>query len=90
VPDDAGIVFGLLQMGDGDFERLDRWEGGYERVTLRVEDDAGRQHDVTSYAVREKGSFRPHELYLSKILSAAERLGFPSEYVAELRARYGP
>lgn len=91
VPDNAEIVWGLVyEMGDGDFAKLDRWEGGYERVTLCVEDDAGIQHEVTSYAVREKGSFRPHEVYLGKILSAAERLGFPSEYVAELRARYCP
>ncbi len=89
VADEAESVWGLVyEMGDGDLAKLDRWEGGYERVRLRVEDDAGTQHEVTSYAVREKGSFRPHELYLGKILSAAERLGFPSEYVAGLRARY--
>jgi hypothetical protein len=75
-------------MGDGDFAMLDRWEGGYARVALRVEDDAGLQHEVTTYSVREKGSFRPHEIYLGKILREAQRLGFPSEYVEGLRARY--
>ena len=89
VPDAAETVWGLVyEMGDGDFTRLDRWEGGYERVTLHVEDDAGKQHEVTSYSVREKGSFRPHAIYLGRILGAAERLGFPSEYVEGLRARY--
>jgi len=91
VPDDDEAVWGLVyEMGDGDFAKLDRWEGGYERVSLIVEDDAGKRHEVTSYTVREKGSFPPHEVYLAKILSAAERLGFPSEYVAALRARYCP
>jgi len=89
VADAAESVFGLVyEMGDGDFAKLDRWEGGYARVRLRVEDDAGNEHDVTSYAVREKGSFRPNEIYLGKILSSAERLGFPRAYVERLRARY--
>jgi hypothetical protein len=90
VQDDAATVFGLVyEMGDGDFALLDRWEGGYERVALRVEDDRGALHEVTSYSVRDKGSYPPHEIYLGKILREAERLGFPSEYVAGLRARYG-
>ena len=89
VPDDGATVWGLVYaMGDGDFALLDRWEGGYDRVVLSVEDDAGTQHEVTSYSVRDKGSFPPHEIYLGKILREAERLGFPSEYVAGLRARY--
>ena len=90
VPDAGATVWGLVyRMGDGDFEKLDRWEGGYERIVLVVEDDAAKSHEVTTYSVREKGSFPPHEIYLGKILREAERLGFPSEYVAALRARYG-
>ena len=90
VPDAAATVWGLVYtMGDGDFARLDRWEGGYERVVLRVWDDAGAQHEVTTYSVRDKGSFAPHENYLGKILREAQRLGFPSDYVTALRARYG-
>lgn len=90
VPDESATVWGLVYaLGDGDAALLDRFEAGYERVRLRVEDDEGRLHEVTSYSVRDKGDFAPHELYLGKILREAERLGFPSEYVAELRARYG-
>jgi hypothetical protein len=91
VPDADAMVFGLVYaMGDGDFAKLDRWEGGYDRVGLRVEDDAGVIHEVTSYSVRDKGLFAPHESYLGKILREAERLGFPGDYVAALRARYRP
>ena len=91
VPDASETVWGLVyEMGDGDFEKLDRWEGGYDRVRLTVEDDRGERHGVTSYSVREKGRFAPHEIYLGTILGAAERLRFPDEYVASLRARYGP
>ncbi len=91
VPEPASVVLGLVyEMGDGDFAKLDRFEGGYERVSLRVEDDAGAVHEVTSYSVRDKGRFAPHEIYLGKILRESERLGFPAAHVAELRARYGP
>ena len=90
VPDAAATVWGLVYtMGDGDFAKLDRWEGGYDRVVMQVEDDAGERHEVTTYSVRDKGSFRPREKYLGKILREGERLGFPGEYVAALRARYG-
>ena len=90
VPEPGSVVFGLVYaMGDGDFASLDGFEAGYERVRLVVEDDAGASHAVTSYRVREKGSFAPHELYLGKILREAERLRFPVEYTAKLRARYG-
>jgi len=89
VPDASAVVRGFVyEMGDGDFAKLDRWEGGYERVVLRVFGDAGEAHEVTSYSVRERGSFPPHAIYLGKILREAERLGFPREYVEALRARY--
>jgi hypothetical protein len=81
----VGLVY---EMGSGDFAKLDRWEGGYARVTLRVLDDAGEPHEVTSYSVRDKGSFPPHAIYLGKILREADRLGFPRAYVEALRARY--
>ena len=90
VPETGATVFGLVYaMGDGDFARLDAFEAGYRRVELQVEDDAGAAFAVTSYSVREKGSFAPHELYLGKILREAERLRFPEEYLARLRGRYG-
>lgn len=74
VPDDLAIVWGLVyEMGDSDFSRLDGFEGAYERVTLFVLDDEGNQHGVTSYTVRAKGSFRPHERYLGTILEANRR-----------------
>jgi gamma-glutamylcyclotransferase (GGCT)/AIG2-like uncharacterized protein YtfP len=90
VRDPDETVWGLVYvMGEGDLERLDPWEGGYERVALRVVDDAGETHDVTSYTVRDKGRFPPHEIYLGKILREGTRLEFPSAYVDALRARYG-
>jgi gamma-glutamylcyclotransferase (GGCT)/AIG2-like uncharacterized protein YtfP len=89
VADPSATVWGMVYaMGDGDFAKLDRWEGGYERVSLRVFADDGEPHEVTSYSVREKGSFPPHRIYLNKILGEAVRLRFPGPYVEALRARY--
>jgi gamma-glutamylcyclotransferase (GGCT)/AIG2-like uncharacterized protein YtfP len=89
VADASASVWGVVyEMSGGDFEKLDRFEGGYARVALRVFDDAGEPHEVTSYAVRDRGSFPPHAIYLGQILREAERLGFPRAYVQALRARY--
>lgn len=88
VPARGETVYGLVyEMGPEDFARLDPFESGYERVWLRVLDDAGAAHDVQSYAVRERGSFPPHPRYAAQILAAAERLAFPEPYLAALRAR---
>ncbi len=90
VPDADETVWGLVyEMGDGDLTRLDRWEGGYDRVVRTVLDDGGVAHEVTTYAVRDKGRFAPHAVYLGKILRESARLSFPTEYVDALRARYG-
>jgi hypothetical protein len=74
-------------MGPQDFARLDPFESGYERVRLRVLDDAGVAHDVQSYTVRERASHAPNPRYVAQILAGAERLGFPDAYLAALRAR---
>lgn len=80
-----GVVYA---MGSGDFARLDRFEGGYERVSLEVE-NAGARQRVTSYSVRDKGRFRPHPEYLEKILRWGARWRLPGDYLAELRERSG-
>jgi hypothetical protein len=88
VPAPGQTVYGLVyEMGPLDFARLDPFESGYERVSLRVLDDAGAAHDVQSYAVRERGRFPPHPRYVAQILAGAERLAFPAPYLAALRAR---
>jgi hypothetical protein len=88
VPAPGEVVYGLVyEMGPEDFARLDPFESGYERVFLRVLDDAGVAHAVESYTVRERGSHAPNTRYVAQILAAAERLGFPGAYVAALRAR---
>jgi hypothetical protein len=84
------FVYGLVyRMSPRCFARLDPFESGYARVVLRVHDDAGAEHAVQSYAVRERGAYPPHPRYVAQILAGAERLAFPDAYLAALRARIG-
>ncbi|HKC50830.1 MAG TPA: gamma-glutamylcyclotransferase family protein [Myxococcota bacterium] len=82
---DAAAVWGVVYaMGPGDFARLDRFETGYDRVTLEVETRGDERLRVTSYAVREKGRFPPHPEYLEKILRWGARWRLPGDYLASL------
>jgi gamma-glutamylcyclotransferase (GGCT)/AIG2-like uncharacterized protein YtfP len=87
VPAPGEFVYGLVyRMSPSCFARLDPFEGGYARITLRVHDDSGEAHEAQSYAVRERGGFAPHPRYLAQILAGAERLAFPDAYRAALLA----
>jgi hypothetical protein len=87
VPERGASVWGLVYaMGPEDFGRLDRFEGGYDRVELEVETGARRLR-VTSYAVRDKGRFPPHPEYLAKMLRWGSRWRLPGDYLAEALAR---
>jgi gamma-glutamylcyclotransferase len=81
-----GVIYALERR---DLERLDRFEGGYERLEVEVEDSDGRVHAALTYTVREKGSFAPTEEYLSKILRWGKHWGLPSPYLREVE-RLGP
>lgn len=77
-----GVVY---ELHEEDLERLDRYEGGYERVVLYVSDDAGREHPVLSYAVREKTRLPPTRAYLDKMLRWGGAWSFPDAYLGRLR-----
>jgi hypothetical protein len=77
-----GIVYWLEA---ADLPRLDRYEGAYERILLRVEDARGLHLPVLSYTVRRKGSFHPTPEYVAKMLRWAELWHFPPSYLARLR-----
>ncbi len=78
-------VWGVVYEGV-DFALLDRFEKGYDRVVLRVLDDDDREHEVTSYSVREKSCFAPSDAYAAKILHWARRWEFPEPYLSQLPA----
>ena len=77
-----GVVYDL---DPADLRILDRFEGGYDRVEIAVEDDDGRSHRVLSYTVRRKRTFLPTRLYLDKMIRWGEAWDLPSEYLDRLR-----
>lgn len=79
------VVWGVTyDLGDDDLERLDRFEGGYERIRLRVR-SGDRPLETISYSVRHKQEHAPPADYLAKMLVWGERWGLPESYLAELR-----
>ncbi len=86
VPHSGSDVWGAVyELDAAELALLDRFEGGYERVPLRVLDDSGSEFDVVSYRVREKHSFRPTDIYLHKLLLWGEHWKLPQSYLEDLR-----
>ena len=77
-----GIVY---QLDAAELQRLDHFEGGYQRVFLPVRDDQERSWHVISYEVPLKRSFRPTHGYIQKILLWGEHWGLPQSYLEQLR-----
>ena len=86
LPHSDSHVWGVVyELDERELLRLDRFERGYDRVALRVMDDANVEHPVVSYTVREKRSFRPTDIYLEKLLHWGEHWRLPGEYLEDLR-----
>jgi len=86
LPHSGDEVWGVVyELDEADLTHLDRYESGYERVTLSVEGDDGALHPVITYMVREKRNFAPSDIYLHKILTWAERWQLPAAYLHRLR-----
>ena len=84
----GAIVWGVLyRLHVDDLERLDRFEGGYARIHVRVEGASGGCHEALSYSVREKASHTPCEAYLARMLDWGEHWGLPGSYLEDLRQR---
>ena len=86
LPQVGACVWGCVYQLDPDDARLlDRFEGGYERVTLEVIDDSGLGHPVLSYTVKTKQSLRPTQVYRDKLIHWGAHWQFPEEYLERLR-----
>jgi gamma-glutamylcyclotransferase (GGCT)/AIG2-like uncharacterized protein YtfP len=85
VPHWGESVWGILyDLAVRDLARLDRFEAGYDRVILEVEDPSGLARSAVSYTVRRKGSFRPTRGYLDKMLTWGAHFELPGEYLTRL------
>jgi gamma-glutamylcyclotransferase (GGCT)/AIG2-like uncharacterized protein YtfP len=86
VPHFGANVWGIVyELNLAEVPELDRFEGGYQRIFLSVNDDQERTHPVLSYQVPVKRSFRPTASYLGKIILWGERWSLPPEYLQGLR-----
>ena len=79
-------VWGLVyELEPHHLDILDHYEGGYERIELRVHDDTNEMHRVTTYTVLEKGDFAPSRVYRDKMVAWGERWSLPRGYLESLR-----
>ncbi len=86
VPHFGEQVWGLVYALDAaELVRLDRFEGGYQRVFLSVRDEEAREHRVVSYQIQIKRSFPPTSSYLEKLLVWGEHWSLPEAYLTRLR-----
>jgi hypothetical protein len=76
---------GLYQLERPELERLDGFEGGYERLEIRVDGNGSSPLRAISYTARKKGTFPPTEEYLAKMLHWGEHWRLPQDYLDSLR-----
>ncbi len=86
VPHSGESVWGIIyELQTAELAQLDRYEAGYRRMLLSVEDDRGSPHTVVSYSILHKLSFRPAADYVLRMLDWGERWNLPREYLEDLR-----
>ncbi|HEY5531112.1 MAG TPA: gamma-glutamylcyclotransferase family protein [Candidatus Anoxymicrobiaceae bacterium] len=90
VQDDSSTVHGVLwRTTDDDETSLDRYEGVgsglYSKQYLRVKSEDGEAVKALVYVAADRSEGDPRNGYMKKILEAAERMGLPETYVAELK-----
>jgi gamma-glutamylcyclotransferase len=80
-----GVVF---KVADGERNRLDRSEGGYDPTTIEIVTPIGPLAVVTYIAKpnRVNNALRPYAWYKDFAVRGAEDHGLPPEYIAEIVA----
>jgi len=87
-PEPGATVWGVIwEIAAAELARLDRHEGGYERVHVHAETDDGTRWEVAVYvSERRTDDPRPFDWYLEHVLLGARAHGLPEDYVARLAA----
>ena len=76
-PQDGSYVEGVIYSLPKDaFERLDRFEGNYNRKTIEVELEAGETIDAEVYMLKPRRPNPPSQQYWDVLIAAYEKLGF--------------
>ncbi len=83
VDDPTGLVWGVLwRIDPGEWPRIDRFEGGYQRVEVHVETVDGGEHRALTY-VSERLTQRPvpSAPYRDWLLEGAREHGLPDAWI---------
>ncbi len=78
------VIGALFEVTAGGRAELDKSEGGYERVVVRVEREDGTPVDAFTYlAKRERidDGLRPSAAYRETVLDGALEQGLPADYI---------
>ncbi len=84
--DPAGLVWGVLwRLNPAEWPHLDRFEGGYDRMEVRVVLQDGSEHEALTYvSLRLTPQAVASETYCRWLLEGAQEHGLPREWVEEL------
>lgn len=90
-PHPEGLVWGVVwELSPEEARELDRHEGGYERITVSVEVEAGSEGatlEVEAYVSRRlHDDDVAYDWYLDHLVCGARAHGFPDDYVAWLES----
>ena len=83
------VVWGAVyDLSDEDIARLDyceRYPNAYRKEMVRVVTPENNRLEVFTYVANKQGIFLPHKKYREQIISGAENVGLPSEYIYRLK-----
>ncbi len=82
----GSVTWGVLYEVDAqDLDTLDRIEGGYERVAVRVQKPNGNVVEAVTYVFEDlTNDLRPYRWYKKLLLSGAREHNLPQDYIAYL------
>ena len=80
---------GLFEINEHDLAVLDRYEGhprSYQRRTVTVRDEQGKDYDAITYCRTGKNVGQPSEQYRVIVIEGAENCQLPESYVTSVLA----
>lgn len=78
-----GVVY---RIPAADIERLDRIEGGYQRIPVDVEIDGKDKRTVFTYCSDQRNShLLPFNWYKALVIKGAEEHSLPADYINQLK-----
>lgn len=82
----GSVVWGVLyEINVQDLYTLDKIEGGYERITVRVQKPDGSEVEAVTYVSEDlTNDSRPYKWYKKLLLSGAREHNLPQDYIAYL------